>query len=262
MWYRNRLVSAISLGVLLVLFAAAWLQSCWKAGDESARPKTEPAGETPRFQTIPDDEAFGFNVQLGEAFDAAKLVQQLAQSPFPVQVAAEDASAKMVPGTAGDGTIYFWVTPDPRAPERVGGLTLGADLKTAYTTGRLTKDQYSALVEGARELARDPATGEMDLRGYIAAEAMLAGRANPAIATAAGIHVGSSRAEVEAAYGPPDETVFEYGDTVLIYRGKQAALALRLAGDTVRIAQLFPADCDYLEFREAGSGLGSEQPSQ
>jgi hypothetical protein len=65
------------------------------------------------------------------------------------------------------------------------------------------------------------------------------------------VGVGSAREHILGTYGEPHETVFEYGDTTLIYRGEEAAVAFRIGADVAYMIIVFPAKYDYFELRDA-----------
>lgn len=227
------------------------------AGSSCQQQDAEDSTETPvaepkiTYSSVADDEFFGLNARLGDPFIPEKLCERLADSSYPVQPSLEDSSERLVPGTAGDGTIYFYLEPNPWDPGVVGSLTVGADLQTAFSLGMITEDKYVELVDKAKKLA-----GELDgktsyIARYAAAEAHMASQRNPEIATQAGVRMSPTRKDSTDAYGEPDETIFEYGDTVLIYRGEKTALAFRLSGDLGRMVLVFPAEYDYIEYRDA-----------
>ena len=190
-----------------------------------------------------------------------------------VEVAVEDDQVEAVSqaiceaahtGTIGDGTIYFYLEPNPWDPGTVGTITLAADLQTAFTLGMITEDRYVTLMDEVKELAGEPNRDTSYIAKYSAAEAHLASKRNPEVATRAGVRMSPTRKDITDAYGAPDETIFEYGDTVLIYRGEKTALAFRLSGDLGRMVLVFPAEYDYIEYRDAmtpDSG-DAEQPAE
>ncbi len=227
------------------------------AGSSCNRPIGEESAETPvaepevTYSSVADDEFFGLNARLGDPFIPEKLCESLADSAYPVQPSLEDSNDKLVPGTIGDGTIYFYLEPNPWDPSTVGTITLAADLQTAFSLGMITEDRYVALVDEVKELAGEPNRDTSYIARYAASEAHLASRRNPEIATQAGVRMSATRKDITDAYGEPDEIIFEYGDTVLIYRGEKTALAFRLSGDIGRMVLVFPAEYDYIEYRDA-----------
>jgi len=227
------------------------------AGSSCSQPISEESAETPvaepeaTYSNVADDESFGLNVKLGAPFIPATLCENLADSAYPVQPSLEDSADKLVPGTIGDGTIYFYLEPNPWDPSIVGTITLAADLQTAFTLGMITEDRYVALVDEVKEFAGEPNRDASYIAKYSAAEAHLASKRNPEVATRAGVRMSPTRKDITDAYGAPDETIFEYGDTVLIYRGEKTALAFRLSGDLGRMVLVFPAEYDYIEYRDA-----------
>lgn len=227
------------------------------AGASCNRPIGEETTEIPvaepevTYSNVADDEFFGLNARLGDPFIPETLCESLADSAYPVQPSLEDSSDKLVPGTAGDGTIYFYLEPNPWDPSIVGLLTLGADLLTAFSLGMITEDRYVELVDEAKNTAGEPDGGTSYIARYAAAEAHLASQRNPEVATQAGVRMSPTRKDITDAYGEPDEIIFEYGDTVLIYRGEKTALAFRLSGDLGRMVFVFPAEYDYIEYKDA-----------
>jgi len=240
-------VRALSLAVAVLLLAGSSCQQ-QDAEDSAETPVAEPEITC---SPIADDESFGLNVKLGDPFIPEKLCERLKDSPFPVQPSLEDSSDKLVPGTTGDGTIFFLLEPNPWDPNTVGTLTLGADLQTAFSLGMITEDRYVELVDEVKKLAGELDESASYIARYAAAEAHLASQRNPEIATQAGVTMSPTRKDITEAYGEPDETIFEYGDTVLIYRGEKTALAFRLSADVGRMVLVFPAEYDYIEYRDA-----------
>lgn len=254
----SSLITASSLIALLLLPVGF---SCNQPADEESAdaPAAEPEVA---YSPVADDESFGLNVKLGDPFIPETLCENLGDSAYPVQPSLEDSSDKLVPGTIGDGTIYFYLEPNPWDPGIVGTLTLAADLQTAFALGMITEAKYVALVDEAKALAGEPSRDTSYIAKYSAAEAHLASKRNPKVATRAGVRMSPTRKNITDAYGEPDETIFEYGDTVLIYRGKETALAFRMSDDIGRMVLVFPAEYDYIEYREAMvSGPGNEEES-
>jgi|GEM_PF-2793046 len=255
---REFLITALFLITITLLLASF---SCSQpAGEESTdAPVAQPEIA---YSSVADGESFGLNVKLGSSFIPETLCENLADSSFPVQPSVEDSSDQLVPGTIGDGTIYFYLEPNPWDPGIVGTITLAADLQTAFSLGMITEDRYTALVDEAKELAGEPSKDTSYIAKYSAAEAHLASKRNPEVATQAGVAMSPTRKSLTDAYGEPDETIYEYGDTVLIYRGENTALAFRMSGDIGRMVLVFPAEYDYIEYREAMvSGPGDESES-
>jgi len=234
------------IAIMLMLVGSSCQQQ--DAEDSTETPVAEPKAT---YSSVAADEFFGLNAGLGDPFIPETLCENLADSAYPVQPSLADSSERLVPGIAGDGTIYFCLEPNPWDPSVVGTLILGADLQTAFSLGMITEDRYVELVDEAKKLAGEPDESASYIAKYAAAEAHLASQRNPEIATQAGVRMSPTRKDITDAYGEPDEIVFEYGDTVLIYRGEKTALAFRLSGDLGRMVFVFPAEYDYIEYKDA-----------
>jgi hypothetical protein len=251
---QNITVVILGMALLIALLAVSCKQKPTEEKGAPAAKKQAPAG-------IGANETLGFPLKLGERFQPQELTKKLARADFPVQVAAEDATDRLVPGTLGDGTLYFFLTPDPRTPELVGGLKVSVDLDTAKAVGLITEERRNDLVQEARAKADSMSADDTFLARYTAAEAQLAAARNPEVArTAEGLGIGSAKADLIAAYGETKDMAFESGDTTLIYRGKDAAVAFRLTLGVVRSVTVFPPDYDYLQFLEDTAAVLSGKP--
>jgi hypothetical protein len=237
---------------------------CNKVQEDSGTPapKSSVKGAPGLGTVIADGEALGFNVRIGEKFNKDRLIAQLTKSRFKVDVAAQDATDKLIPGTVGDGTVYFWVSPDPRAPDVVGSLTIGVDLNTARATGKITSAQLQQLNKESRAAGDKRGGSAPNISKYSAAEALLAARRNPGVVTDAGVGLGSTKDEVLKAYGETKDQVFLSGDTVRIYRGPKAAVGFRFSDDVVRQILVFPADYDYQKLNEDTQAMYEPPPTQ
>ncbi len=135
------------VALLLAALAAFALGACKKAPESAGGGEVKPVARSTTGAVIADKEALGFNVRIGEAFNTERLCEKLAKSSVKVDVAAQDATDLMVPGTVGDGTIYFWVLPDPRNPKVVGGLTIGVDINTALQIGKIDRAEFERIIK-------------------------------------------------------------------------------------------------------------------
>lgn len=226
------------------------LGGCKKAPEGEAKPASGKAGAPATGALVADGEALGFNVRIGEKFSKDRLITQLADSRFKVDVAVKDASDRFIPGTVGDGTVYFWITPDPRASGLVGGLTIGVDLNTAMQIGKISRSQFEQLVKESRAAGEKRSGNAPNISKYSAAEALLAVKRNPGVVTDAGVGLGSTKDEVLQAYGETKDQLFISGDTVRVYRGPRVAVGFRFSDEVVRQVLVFPADYDYQKFGE------------
>lgn len=238
------------LALLLAAFAVSTLCACKKAPENTGGTEGKPPERSTTGAVITDGEALGFSVRIGEAFNTDRLCKQLAKSRIKVDVAAQDATDMMVPGTVGDGTIYFWVLPDPRTPKIVGGLTIGVDINTALQIGKINRAEFERIIKEARAEGEKRGGDAPKLAKYSAAEAMLAAQRNPGVVTDAGVGIGSTKQQVLDAYGEAKDTLFVSGDTIRIYRGPKVAVAFRFSDEVVRQVVVFPADYDYNKFNE------------
>jgi len=242
--------------VAVMLWIALLTAACMQRPDEEP-----PAAEKPSAPGLSASETLGLPVELGEHFQPTELAKKLRRARFPVQVAAEDATERLVPGTLGDGTLYFFLTPDPRRPDLVGGLKVAVDLDTAKAVGLISGERHKELVLEARAKAEAMEEDDPFLSRYTAAEARLAAARNPGVArTREGLGLGSTKEEIIAAYGETKDISFESGDTTLIYRGKNTAVAFRLTLGVVRTVTVFPPDYDYLQFLQDTTALLSGKP--
>jgi hypothetical protein len=250
----------------VVALAAAMLGTagCKKAqeGGETLAPKSAVKGAPGLGTIIADGEALGFNARIGEKFNKDRLIAELAKSRFKVDVAVKDASEIFVPGTVGDGTVYFWFSPDPRAPGLVGSLTVGVDLNTAMQVGKISRAQFEMLIKQSRAAGDKRGGSAPNISKYSAAEALLAARRNPGVVTDAGVGLGSTKEEVLKAYGETKDQVFLSGDTVRIYRGPKVAVGMRFSDDVVRQIIVFPADYDYQKLTEDTQAMYEPPPTQ
>jgi hypothetical protein len=251
--------------ITLAVLAAAMLgvSGCKKAQESGASAPKETAKGRPGLGTIiADGEALGFNARLGEKFNQDRLIAELAKSRFKVDVAVKDASDNFVPGTVGDGTVYFWFSPDPRAPSLVGSLTVGVDLNTAMQVGKISRAQFEKLIKESRAEGDKRGGSAPNISKYSAAEALLAARRNPGVVSDAGVGLGSTKDEVLKAYGETKDQVFLSGDTVRIYRGPKVAVGMRFSDDVVRQIIVFPADYDYQKLNEDTQAMYEPPPTQ
>lgn len=240
----------ILVAFMLAAFAVSALCACKKAPENGGGGEGKPAARSTTGAVIANDEALGFNVRIGEAFNTERLCAKFAKSRVKVDVAAQDATDMMVPGTVGDGTIYFWVLPDPRAPKVVGGLTIGVDINTALQIGKINRAEFERIIKEARAEGEKRGGDAPKLAKYSAAEAVLAAQRNPGVFTDAEVGIGSTKQQVLDAYGETKDTLFVSGDTIRIYRGPKVAVAFRFSDDVVRQVVVFPADYDYDKFNE------------
>ena len=236
--------------LLLAALAVFALGACKNAPESAGGTGGKPEARSTTGAVIANDEALGFNVRIGEAFNTERLCKQLAKSRIKVDVAAQDATDLMVPGTVGDGTIYFWVLPDPRTPKIVGSLNIGVDINTAVQIGKINRTEFERIIKEARAEGEKRGGDAPKLAKYSAAEAMLAAQRNPGVITDAGVGIGSTKQQVLDVYGETKDTVFVSGDTIRIYRGPKVAVAFRFSDDVVRQLVVFPADYDYNKFNE------------
>lgn len=238
------------VALLLAVLALTALGACKKAPESAGGTEDKPAAPSTAGAVISSKEALGFNVRIGEAFNATRLCEKLAKSRVKVDVAAQDATDMMVPGTVGDGTIYFWVLPDPRTPKVVGSLTIGVDINTALQIGKISRAEFERIIKEARAEGEKRGGDAPKIAKYSAAEAMLAAQRNQGVVTDAGVGIGSTKQLVIDAYGEAKDTLFISGDTIRIYRGPKVAVAFRFSDDVVRQVIVFPADYDYEKFNE------------
>ncbi len=235
--------------LILAALAMCAACSCKKATEGGTEATKKPAAPI-TGATITDREALGFKVRIGEAFNKERLCTRLAKSRFTVDLALEDATDMMIPGTVGDGTIYFWVLPDPRTPKVVGSLTIGVDINTALQIGKISRAEFERLIKEARAEGEKRGGDAPKLAKYSAAEATLAAQRNLGVETDAGVGLGSTKKQIISVYGEAKDTLFVSGDTIRIYRGPKVAVAFRFSDDVVRQVIVFPADYDYEKFNE------------